>query len=167
MPSLQTDTDPSYPPGSELAAPRPHGHEILTLCRCLGRIVQAQSPPAAVRLMLRPSCKPGTARKPSFREPTRPSRKFFRRRCSTSTAISAVDLTVVAHEKGRAVWHCLLPFCLESAPVDWELEIGPMRKVPQLGESALPSSALGANAVDVLGPRQRDLRSIRDQFQLE
>ena len=55
-----------------------------------------------------------------------------------------------------------LPFCLESAPVDWELEIGPMRKMPQLRESALPETALGANIVKVSGAHCRELRWICD-----
>ena len=49
-----------------------------------------------------------------------------------------------------------LLFCLESAPADLELEMGPMRKMPQLGESAFPCPCpRGANPVDVLGARHR------------
>jgi len=36
-----------------------------------------------------------------------------------------------------------LPFCLESALVDLELEMGPMRKMPQLGDCACPRPARG------------------------
>ena len=49
-----------------------------------------------------------------------------------------------------------LSFCLESAAVDLELKMGPMRKMPQLGESAFPYPYhRGSNPVDVLGARHR------------
>ena len=47
--TLFTDSlDLSYLLVSELAASHARSHEILTLCRCLGRIVQTLFPPSAV-----------------------------------------------------------------------------------------------------------------------
>ena len=85
--------------------------------------------------LLRTSCERGAVREPVVREPTSP-RSFIDYTARPSTDILSVDLRVVLRE---GVQYCKVRR-LESAPVDLGFEIGQMRKMPHMGESALGST---------------------------
>jgi hypothetical protein len=79
-------------------------------------------------------------REPAVREPTSP-RSFIDHTARPLTDILSVDLS--RSTRSTALQGAPPPsFCLESAPVDLGFEIGPMRKMPHMGESALGSSVV-------------------------